>query len=161
MELRKTYRVGRALRRRLDTGDRDGEITETGVVPEAELELPTGEVRQRPPAYSAVKVGGVRAYKRARRGEEVEMPERQVTVHRFEQLWRDGRPGGVRDRVLLGHLRPQPDRRPRRRLLRRAAPDRDRPVRGRRGRRGSLPLADALGARLARRVACQKALGRR
>ena len=32
--------------------------------------------------------GGVRAYKRARRGEEVEVPERQVTVHRFEQLWR-------------------------------------------------------------------------
>jgi tRNA pseudouridine55 synthase len=35
-----------------------------------------------------VKVGGVRAYKRARRGEELEMPERQVTIHRFEQLWR-------------------------------------------------------------------------
>jgi tRNA pseudouridine55 synthase len=35
-----------------------------------------------------VKVGGVRAYKRARRGEEVEVPERRVTVHRFEQLWR-------------------------------------------------------------------------
>ena len=59
-------------------------------MPGDELELPTGEVRQRPPAYSAVKVGGVRAYKRARRGEEVEVPERQVTVHRFEQLWREG-----------------------------------------------------------------------
>jgi tRNA pseudouridine55 synthase len=59
-------------------------------VPEGELELPTGEIRQRPPIYSAIKVGGERAYKRARRGEEVEMPERFVTVHRFELLERTG-----------------------------------------------------------------------
>jgi tRNA pseudouridine55 synthase len=51
--------------------------------------LPTGEVRQRPPRYSAVRVGGERAYKRARRGEEFQMPERIVTVYRFEQLWRE------------------------------------------------------------------------
>jgi tRNA pseudouridine55 synthase len=50
--------------------------------------MPTGEVRQRPPAYSAVKVGGERAYRRARRGEHVEMPERIVSVHRFVQRWR-------------------------------------------------------------------------
>jgi tRNA pseudouridine55 synthase len=50
--------------------------------------LPTGEIRQRPPAYSAVKVGGERAYKRARRGEQFELPERIVSVYRFEQLWR-------------------------------------------------------------------------
>ena len=54
--------------------------------------LPTGEIRQRPPIYSAVKIGGERAYKRARRGERFEMPERLVTVYRFEQLWRDGSP---------------------------------------------------------------------
>ncbi len=58
--------------------------------PAGELELPTGELRQRPPAYSAVKVGGERAYQRARRGEEFEVPERLVTVYRFEQLARDG-----------------------------------------------------------------------
>jgi tRNA pseudouridine55 synthase len=58
-------------------------------MPGDELALPTGEISQRPPAYSAVKVGGVRAYKLARRGEEVVVPERLVTVHRFEQLWRD------------------------------------------------------------------------
>ena len=52
-------------------------------------ELPTGEIRQRPPIYSAVKIGGERAYRRARRGERIEMPERIVTVHRFEQLWRE------------------------------------------------------------------------
>src|ERR671928_1001970 len=32
----------------------------------------------------------MRAYERARRGEVVEVPERDVTVYRFEQLWRDG-----------------------------------------------------------------------
>jgi tRNA pseudouridine55 synthase len=72
------------------TGDPEGEITETGVVPGEPLALPTGVVRQRPPAHSAVKVAGERAYKRARRGEAVELPEREVTVTRFEQLWREG-----------------------------------------------------------------------
>jgi tRNA pseudouridine55 synthase len=72
------------------TGDPEGEIVETGVVPAGPVQLPTGTLRQRPPAYSAVKIAGERAYKRARRGEEVELPEREVTVSRFEQLWRDG-----------------------------------------------------------------------
>ena len=89
MELAKTYRTVARFGAVSTTGDPDGEIVETGNVPER-LELPTGELRQRPPAYSAVKVRGERAYRRARRGEELEMPERLVTVHRFEQLWRDG-----------------------------------------------------------------------
>jgi tRNA pseudouridine55 synthase len=88
MELEKTYRTTARFGAVSSTGDVDGEITETGVVPAGELELPTGELRQRPPAYSAIKVGGVRAYKRARRGEEVEVPERLVSVHRFELLSR-------------------------------------------------------------------------
>jgi tRNA pseudouridine55 synthase len=62
----------------------------TGLLPPASLELPTGELRQRPPAYSAIKLGGERAYARARRGEELVMPERFVTVHRFEELGREG-----------------------------------------------------------------------
>jgi tRNA pseudouridine55 synthase len=41
-----------------------------------------------------VKIGGERAYRLARRGESVEMPERTVTVHRFEQSWRDGERAG-------------------------------------------------------------------
>jgi tRNA pseudouridine55 synthase len=72
------------------TGDSEGEITETGVVPEGDLHLPTGAIRQRPPAYSAVRVGGERAYKRARRGEDVELPEREVTVYAFDELAGDG-----------------------------------------------------------------------
>jgi tRNA pseudouridine55 synthase len=72
------------------TGDSDGEITTTGVVPHGDLGLPSGTIRQRPPAYSAVRVGGERAYKRARRGEQVELPEREVTVYAFDELARDG-----------------------------------------------------------------------
>ena len=45
-----------------------------------------GEIRQRPPAHSAVHVEGRRAYKLARRGEAVEIPERTVTVHSIEVL---------------------------------------------------------------------------
>ena len=58
--------------------------------PDEPFALPTGTVRQRPPAYSAVKVGGQRAYALARRGEAVEIPEREVHVTRFDLLWRDG-----------------------------------------------------------------------
>jgi tRNA pseudouridine55 synthase len=90
MALPKTYRVRARFGAVSTTGDRDGEITETGAIPSGSLELPTGELRQRPPVYSAIKVGGVRAYKRARRGEEFEVPERLVTVDRFEQLSADG-----------------------------------------------------------------------
>jgi len=86
--LPKTYRAVARFGAVSTTGDPEGEITETGVMPEGPLELPVGDITQRPPAYSAVKVGGIRAYKRARRGEEVVLPERLVTVDRFEQLWR-------------------------------------------------------------------------
>jgi tRNA pseudouridine55 synthase len=72
------------------TGDPEGEITETGRVPAGELELPVGVVRQRPPAYSAVKVAGRRAYELARAGEAVTLAEREVVVHRFEQVWHEG-----------------------------------------------------------------------
>jgi tRNA pseudouridine55 synthase len=78
------------------TGDPDGVITQTGTAMPAELHLPTGVILQRPPAYSAIRVGGVRAYERARRGEEVEIPEREVTIHAFEQLWREGDRAGFR-----------------------------------------------------------------
>ena len=90
MQARKTYRVTARFGAISTTGDRDGRIVETGRVPDGDLDLPTGEISQRPPAFSAIKVGGERAYRRARRGEDVEMPQRLVTVHRFEQLWREG-----------------------------------------------------------------------
>jgi tRNA pseudouridine55 synthase len=72
------------------TGDPEGEIVSTGVVPEGDLMLPAGAIRQRPPAFSAVKVGGRRAYALARAGEAVELSEREVDVYRFEERWREG-----------------------------------------------------------------------
>jgi tRNA pseudouridine55 synthase len=92
--LPKTYRAVARLGWRSDTGDRDGLLEHTGRVP-GELELPTGELMQRPPAYSAVKVDGERAYRRVRRGEAVETRARPVTVYRFEQLWREGERAGL------------------------------------------------------------------
>jgi tRNA pseudouridine55 synthase len=89
MGLPKTYRAVARLGWTSDTGDRDGELVETGRIPER-LEIPVGEQLQRPPAYSAVKVGGERAYARARRGEAVETEARPVTVHRAELLWHEG-----------------------------------------------------------------------
>lgn len=71
------------------TGDPEGDIA-PGRAPAEPLALPTGRIRQRPPAYSAVKVEGRRAYALARRGVDVELSEREVEVTRFDQLWRDG-----------------------------------------------------------------------
>jgi tRNA pseudouridine55 synthase len=88
MGLRKRYETVARLGARSSTGDPEGEIVTTGKVPPDPPPLPTGEVRQRPPAHSAVKIGGERAYRRARRGESFEMPERIVTVHAYRQLWR-------------------------------------------------------------------------
>jgi tRNA pseudouridine55 synthase len=89
MELPKRYETIARLGATSTTGDTEGQIAITGLIPPDPPLLPVGEIRQRPPIYSAVKVGGERAYRRARRGEQVEMPPRIVTVTRFEQLWRE------------------------------------------------------------------------
>jgi tRNA pseudouridine55 synthase len=90
MALPKTYEATARFGAVSTTLDPEGEITETGVLPGSDLVLPTGRVRQRPPAYSAVKIGGRRAYALARAGVAVETAEREVTVHRVEELWREG-----------------------------------------------------------------------
>ncbi|HEX5939146.1 MAG TPA: tRNA pseudouridine(55) synthase TruB [Dehalococcoidia bacterium] len=51
-----------------------------------ELESFRGTIKQTPPAYSAVKVAGQPAYRRARRGESVELSEREVTIHELELI---------------------------------------------------------------------------
>jgi tRNA pseudouridine55 synthase len=89
MGLPKTYRAVARLGWVSDTGDRDGELAQTGRVPERPA-IPVGEQMQRPPAYSAVKVGGRRAYELARAGEAVETKERPVTVYRAELVWHEG-----------------------------------------------------------------------
>jgi tRNA pseudouridine55 synthase len=90
MALPKSYETTARFGAVSTTGDPDGEIVETGVLPDGDLELPHGAIRQRPPAYSAVKVAGRRAYALARAGVEVELAEREVTIYRFEERWRDG-----------------------------------------------------------------------
>jgi tRNA pseudouridine55 synthase len=90
MELPKTYTAVARFGAVSSTGDPEGEIAETGVVPTGALDLPVGVIRQRPPAYSAVKVSGRRAYTLARAGEVVELAEREVSVYRFQQHFVDG-----------------------------------------------------------------------
>ncbi|HEX8121984.1 MAG TPA: tRNA pseudouridine(55) synthase TruB [Solirubrobacteraceae bacterium] len=90
MDLPKTYETTARFGATSSTGDPEGEIVETGAPVPDPLVLPTGRITQRPPAYSAVKIGGERAYRLARRGEEVDVPEREVTVYRAEERGRDG-----------------------------------------------------------------------
>jgi tRNA pseudouridine55 synthase len=85
LPLPKTYVATARLGWRSSSGDPEGELTETGQIPER-LELPTGRVRQRVPMTSAVKVGGERLYRKSQRGETVETPEREVEVMRAELL---------------------------------------------------------------------------
>ena len=89
MALPKTYRAVARLGWTSSTGDRDGELAETGRIPD-QLAIPVGEQLQTPPAYSAVKVGGERAYDLARRGESPELAARPITVYRAELLGHDG-----------------------------------------------------------------------
>jgi tRNA pseudouridine55 synthase len=83
--LPKTYVAQARLGWRSSTGDPDGELTETGRIPNS-LDLPTGRVRQRVPMTSAVRVGGERLYRTAHRGEVVETPERDIEVYRADLL---------------------------------------------------------------------------
>ncbi|MCW2982098.1 MAG: truB [Solirubrobacterales bacterium] len=83
--LPKTYLATARLGWTSSTGDSDGELSETGVVP-ASLDLPTGTVRQSVPMTSAVRVGGERLYRKAHRGEVVKTPVRDVEVHRADLL---------------------------------------------------------------------------
>lgn len=76
-----------------DTYDAEGKFTPTkdpANITEAEFEeaLKTfvGEIEQTPPPYSAVKVQGRKAYEMARKGEEVELEPRTITVHHLEVL---------------------------------------------------------------------------
>jgi tRNA pseudouridine55 synthase len=90
MGLDKRYETVAQLGALSTTGDPEGDITWTGNIPASPLDLPTGAVTQVPPAYSAIKIDGKRAYKLARAGHDVEMPERTVMVYGFQELARDG-----------------------------------------------------------------------
>jgi tRNA pseudouridine55 synthase len=89
MALPKTYRAVARLGWVSTTGDPEGELSQTGRMPD-DPQIPTGDLMQRPHAYSAVKVEGRRAYELARAGETPELAERPVSVHRAERLSFDG-----------------------------------------------------------------------
>ena len=86
----KTYAFTVAFGAQTDTLDLEGQvIAESPVRPaliEIEVVLPqfTGPIAQVPPAYSALKVDGQRAYDLARAGEAVELAGRSVTIHSLE-----------------------------------------------------------------------------
>lgn len=88
----KTYLATAVLGARTDTDDATGEALPGGPGPvPADRGVVAGAVAgfrgtapQRPPAYSAKKVAGVRSYRRARRGEAVDLAPVEVTVHAIE-----------------------------------------------------------------------------
>jgi tRNA pseudouridine55 synthase len=91
MDTDKRYRTRIDLSAFTTTDDREGERDEVTVESppdpaaiRAALATLTGSIEQRPPAFSAVKIGGRRAYKLARRGEDVAPAPRVVAVHAIE-----------------------------------------------------------------------------
>jgi tRNA pseudouridine55 synthase len=89
--LDKRYLTEIDLTRRTSTGDPEGEVVDSHPPPgenelRERLERLRGEVELPIPAASAVKIGGERAYRLARRGVEVEMPVRRSTVHALDVI---------------------------------------------------------------------------
>ncbi|HUJ91667.1 MAG TPA: tRNA pseudouridine(55) synthase TruB [Gaiellaceae bacterium] len=89
--LDKRYRTDVDLTSRTSTGDPDGDVIEEREPPdEAELERRLvglrGEIELPIPAMSAVKIGGERAYRLARKGIEVDMPVRRSVVHALDVI---------------------------------------------------------------------------
>ena len=89
----KTYRVTAKLGEATDTGDADGQVIDTAPIPDLDkaawadiLAGFTGEIRQVPPMYSALKKDGKRLYELARKGQVVEREARPVTIHEISLL---------------------------------------------------------------------------
>ena len=93
---RKAYIAECRLGVTTDTGDKEGEILSQRPVPaldeatiEAALAKLRGRILQVPPVYSALKQDGERLYVKARRGDAVEVPPREVDVYRLDLISRD------------------------------------------------------------------------
>lgn len=91
-DLEKTYEGTGFLGVETDTLDADGEVVRTADVSVSEQDLAravagrVGDSLQRPPSYSAVKVGGRKLYEAARKGEELEAPPRPIVVSAFDVI---------------------------------------------------------------------------
>jgi len=91
----KVYDATICLGKTSSTGDPEGEITEfesgdarkvqSGDI-EKMLKQFTGVITQTPPIYSAIKINGQRAYDLARKGMDIDIPSRQVTIYSLELL---------------------------------------------------------------------------
>ena len=86
-KLDKVYEATIRLGAKSSTGDPEGEIEILNEKPEISraqieeiLQRFVGEIEQTPPAFSAIKINGQRAYKLARAGKEVDMPKRKVQI---------------------------------------------------------------------------------
>jgi tRNA pseudouridine55 synthase len=92
LKLGKIYEFTAKLGESSTTGDPEGEITPVSdTIPSKEavleaLDSLTGQITQIPPIYSAIKIGGKRAYKLARDGKDIDMPPRQVEIYRLELI---------------------------------------------------------------------------
>lgn len=91
--MQKRYRAAFELGKTSDTEDVTGNVTEREVVSrpilkevESACKRFVGDIVQRPPAYSALRVNGKRAYELARKGESFELAERKIAIHRIEIL---------------------------------------------------------------------------
>jgi tRNA pseudouridine55 synthase len=97
MDGRKEYRFTLRFGEARSTEDAEGEVTATNDARPTDAEIRavlghfTGEIEQMPPAFSALKVGGERAYDLARKGEKPDLKPRRVTIERLELTGRPDR----------------------------------------------------------------------
>lgn len=95
MDAKKTYIFTIQFGAKTDTADHAGVIIETteSFPSKAECENVCskfiGKIKQKPPAFSALKVQGVRSYKLAREGQIVDLPEREITIYDLKMLASD------------------------------------------------------------------------
>ena len=91
-KLDKTYEFEIKLGENSTTDDEEGEKVKISDAKPSSAQLAsvtaelTGEITQTPPVYSAIKIGGQRAYKLARKGENPDIPSRKVTIENFKIL---------------------------------------------------------------------------
>lgn len=92
LKLDKTYQVEITLGQTSSTGDSEGQIVQVSDTKPADekvtkmIEQFIGSIEQTPPAFSAIKIDGQRAYKMARKGEKVDLEPRKVTIRSIEKL---------------------------------------------------------------------------
>ena len=91
-KLDKVYEATIRLGQTSTTGDPEGELTDVSTdTPDLAsvkmtLEKFVGQITQKPPIYSAIKINGKRAYKLARAGEIIDMPKRQIEIFSIELI---------------------------------------------------------------------------